>query len=547
MHWAMDSVFQVVGGRSFQIVAGAIISFAAILVLLYRALFVIRYPRNLARLGEQEGIPWLEMKKKFETNALPLLNDVYENYSKKGRTVLIPMFGPHEGIILPASSLQWLCRQPDDVLSTHAAQIDAIQLDNSLGHKFAHDAWGGIMIKTDLNSVLEPLCNLMNDEVAAVLSDTFGKDSENWKELDLFPACRTLAGRAVLRFTLGDSPEGRRLSKDEGFLQSCFNVLDGMLETAGTMGAARKAFRPFLGRWASRAMPAKLKDLKQRFEPLYRERMQLLEQRAASKEAAVPQDLLQMMLDYAIKERPDEAYSLDDMTKRLAVLNFGTMHQTVITLHNIFLDMLDSNSEFDTISVIRDEVVRVIGDSPDTHTKNWTRAKVLAMTKADSMARETLRVHTFLGCAMERLVVAREGLVTEDGIRLPRGSKVSILAHQAQTDGELFKDPLKYDPFRTSRAREAAADPSTGRPGLNNLSFVSTSSEFLPFNHGKHACPGRGLVDFQFKMTLAYTVMNYDLDFPESYGGKRPENTWFGSFGVPPLTAKIRVRRKKDT
>lgn len=320
-----------------------------------------------------------------------------------------------------------------------------------------------------------------------------------------------------------------------------------MLDLAGAMATHRKALRPFLGPWASRPMNGKLRDLEKGFEPLHKERLNLISQLDTEKDAPVPQDLIQMMLQYAVKERPQEAHNLGDMTKRLAVSNFGTMHQTIITLHNIFLNVLDSDAEFDTMAVLRDEVKRVLGgDDDDTTSKNWTRAKVSAMTRADSANRETMRVNSFIGRTVQRLIVAKEGLVTEDGIRLPQGTMVSILAHPSQTDKEAFVDPLKYDPFRFSRQREAAADPSTGRPGLNNLSFASTSADYLPFSHGRHACPGRFLVDFEMKMILAYAVMNYDMEFPESYGGKRPPLSWFAGFGIPPLEAKIRVRRKKE-
>lgn len=330
---------------------------------------------------------------------------------------------------------------------------------------------------------------------------------------------------------------------DPEFVQSCYNVLDGMIETASAMGATRKIWRPILGRWASRTMPAKIKDLRQRFEPLYRERLQMIKQQDQHQDVKVPRDLIQMMLQYAVEERTAEASSLDDITRRLAVLNFGTMHQTVITLHNLILDVLDSDREFSTISVIDDEIKKVM-DADDANSTKWTKAKLVALTKTDSVARETLRVHTFLGRAVDRIVIAKEGLVTEDGMRLPPGAKVSVLAYQVQTDAEKFQNPLKYEPFRFSRSREAAADPSSGKPGLNNLAFAATSAEYLPFSHGRHACPGRFMVDFEFKMTLAYLVRNYHLEFPESYGGKRPPNTWFAGFGIPPLSAKIRVKRK---
>lgn len=69
------------------------------------------------------------------------------------------------------------------------------------------------MIKTDLNAALETVCSVMNDELRAALDATFGTDTEEWKEVDLFPACRIIGGRATLRFTLGDSEEGRKLCK----------------------------------------------------------------------------------------------------------------------------------------------------------------------------------------------------------------------------------------------------------------------------------------------------------------------------------------------
>lgn len=125
----------------------------------------------------------------------------------------MPVFGPHDEVILPPSSLQWLCKQPDHVVSSMEAQIDGIQLHHSLGHKFAYDPWGGMMVKSDLNSALETVCAVMNDELRFAFDAVFGSDTEEWKEIDLFPACRIIGGRATLRFTLGDSPEGRRLCR----------------------------------------------------------------------------------------------------------------------------------------------------------------------------------------------------------------------------------------------------------------------------------------------------------------------------------------------
>ncbi|KAI1847522.1 hypothetical protein JX266_006374 [Neoarthrinium moseri] len=512
-------------------------------VAIYRTLCADRYPRNLPRIGAREGVPWQQMRKKFQADCLAVFDDAYENYSKRGQSVLIPVFGPNDEVILPPTSLQWLVRQPEDVVNSLAAQVDSIQLEHSLGYKFAYDPWGGMLIKKDLNSAMDAMCAIMSDELNAAFEATFGTDTQNWKELDLFPTCRMLSGQLTQRFTVGDSPEGLKLARDKSWVQSCYNVLDGMLDVAGAAASYKRFLRPVVAQWTKRAMPGKLGDLKQRFEPLYRERLSIVERKGVNDNIQGPRDLLGMMMDYAVNERPDEALNLDDMAKRLAVMNFGTMHQTVLTLHNLLLDVLGSDQEFNTVSVLREEVQRVMGPG-DLGCKQWNKAKFQAMTRADSICRETLRVHTFLGRAVQRLVVGKDGLVTEDGIRVPQGAMVSILAHQTQTDADTYKDPHKYDPFRHSRRREAAAEPGTGKPGLHNLSFVATSAENLPFNHGKHACPGRFLVEYEFKLIMAYAVMNYDIELPESYGGKRPPNTWFAGFGIPPLEAKIRVRRR---
>ena len=470
-----------------------------------------------------------------------------QQYSKKGRAVLIPVYGPHDEVILPPSQLQWLCRQPDDMASSHAAQNDVIQLEYSLGRKFALDAWGGWLLKSDLNGVLETVCAVMNDEVGAAVDAAFdtgtgdvdGIDGSEWRELNLFAACRAIIGRATLRATLGDSPEGRRLCKDNGFVESCYQVLDGMLTVAGAVAACRRIFtKSWFAWWASRVMPPKLKDLAGRFEPLYRERLRIITEDPAHPASLVdkidePRDIIQMMLRYAVRERPDEARNLGDITRRLALSNFGTMHQSVVTLHNMMLNILSSDAEFDTVAMLRAELTSAPEDAP------WTRARVASLTRADSAARETLRLHSFIGRTVQRLIVAPDGLTTPDGVHLPQGAMVSILAHQAQTDPDAIgADADKYDPFRFSRAREAAT-------AAANASFVSTGADFLPWSHGRHACPGRFLVDFELKMILAYALANYDLALPESYGGKRPENTWFSGFGIPPLDAKIRVRRRK--
>lgn len=316
-------------------------------------------------------------------------------------------------------------------------------------------------------------------------------------------------------------------------LKTALILIVPVVLNAGIVGAFPKILRPFVKPLAFIPMRFRLWKLQTFIKPLYKERFALL---SSSKSADEPRDHFQLMLRYAQSNRPEEL-NIEDMTSRVAMANLGSHHQTTLAVSNILFNIVASDMEYDTISELRKEMKPIL----EANGGVWTKAAVSQMIKADSICRETLRIQSFGGRSILRKIVADEGVVTEDGITLPKGSMVSIFSWPAQTDSDVFTDPLKFDPFRYSRVREQGNEETTPQ------TFVTTGPHFLPFGHGRHACPGRFLVDFELKMILAYVVMNYDLKFPDSYGGKRPENKWISEAIFPPMEGRILVRRRKET
>lgn len=312
------------------------------------------------------------------------------------------------------------------------------------------------------------------------------------------------------------------------------DAIDGCIINAAVTGGTPPILRPFVGRLAGMKTRLAQRKVKEHLKPTYRTRLEALKNTQHDLPPIEPRDHLQLMLRYAQRERPDELYDLDVISRRLTAANFGSMHQTSMQVTNMLLNVLGSDAEYNTIEVLREEATRIMGKE-----KEWTKAKISKMVKADSVARETMRCHSFGTRSILRKVMV-DGLVTDTGIQLPKGSMISFLGQPAQMDEEAYEAPHKYDPFRFSRMRDAA----TNSAKANTMSFVSTGSNYLPFGHGKHSCPGRFLLDFELKMIIAYVLRNYDIKFPEEYNGKRPANKWLGEANTPPQGVSLMVKRR---
>lgn len=331
--------------------------------------------------------------------------------------------------------------------------------------------------------------------------------------------------------------------RDQEYIQLNYDIINRTNVITGLTAVGPKSLRPVIGRLASLGAHANFKRLARMIEPEYRRRLELLQHSRGNSAISEPVDHFQMMLRFAQRERPAELNSLDVMTRRLFLANFGSMHRTVLQVVNMLLNILESSAEYNTISMLREESSRVLGLGGDDQAEiDWKKGNVSRMIRTDSVARETMRLNSFDNRGGMRKVMV-DGFKTEDGIPLPRGTVLSFLGRPVQIEEGRYKDALKFDPFRFSRPHEGHAE---GKPpsGLGTSSCVATSPYHLPFGHGKYACPGRHLVDVELKMILSYIVTYYDLKLPDEYNGRRPANAWRTEAQMPPEDAKILIKRR---
>lgn len=68
-----------------------------------------------------------------------------------------------------------------------------------------------------------------------------------------------------------------------------------------------------------------------------------------------------------------------------------------------------------------------------------------------------------------------------NGVVIPADTMVVAAATMTHMDEELYSNPTVFDPFRFSELREQVE----GESAKNQ--FVSTSPDYIPFGHGRHA------------------------------------------------------------
>lgn len=317
------------------------------------------------------------------------------------------------------------------------------------------------------------------------------------------------------------------IGRDKEYLKASISYIDRFFIIAAIVGGMPKVLRPIIGPLVHTAQAPILRTMRGKFKQLHEERLAFC--RATNKESPYePQDHFQMMMRYGLSDRPQEVTNLTSMTGRIAVSNLGSYHQTTMALTNMLLDILDSDKEFNTIALLREEIASVVGSNGD-----WSKATIAKLVRCDSVCKETLRLHNFGGRSVMRKVMVP--CTTEDGIVLPKGAMVSLLL-TSQVDEEYFSSPHKFIPFRYLAMREKEEA---------GASFVSLGDKFLPFGYGRHACPGRFLLDFELKMTLSYLLMHYNIELAPEHKGVRPPSNWAAEARMPPPGAKIRVRRRK--
>ena len=270
------------------------------------------------------------------------------------------------------------------------------------------------------------------------------------------------------------------------------------------------------------------------------------EQTSLSK--AEPHDFLQWTIRLALTSPHPIDRTPRILAARMLSLNFAAGHTTAVGAVGLFFDLLASDPSHNYVAQLREEARSVLAWGGG----RWSRAAVQRLYKLDSALRESHRLNSFNNLALRRVVMSKKGITAPDGIFLPYGTLVAISAFGVHHDESLFPNATEFRPFRFADRRSElheGVDQSTNIKIQKAVTaFVTTSASFLPWGHGRHACPGRFFAATELKLLIATILLDYEFVWTSTPGQaveERPKNMWFGDLLIPPIRARARVRKRK--
>ncbi|KAN0094344.1 Cytochrome P450 [Tylopilus felleus] len=448
----------------------------------------------------------------FQTKAAEVIQEGYEKYKSAAFKVVdgyrwIVVLGGREHI-------EELRKAPEDALSFTAEINYILQTKYTFGREFLHNKSLIEIIRSYVTRNLDSMCPVMQDEISVAFDEVLDLRGSGWKNPEWKTAHAFRTVQTVVCRTSNRPLVGLPLCRDPDWVNSNIRYPLDAITGARIIQSFPAFLAPFVACFIN-GTRGTLERATERLAPIVEERLKLHE-KYGNDWAGKPNDLLSWLMDGG-PEGPERTVKL--LAARVLGTNFAAIHSFCQALF-----FLAENPQH--IQPLREEVESVVEEG------GWSKASLAKMHKIDSFLKESQRLVGNSVVGLTRKAV--KDFTFSDGTFIPKGTSVAAAAWCLHLDDEYYDNPHVFDPFRFANMRDDEHD--------TKHQFVSTSTEYLPFGHGKHACPGRFFAASVLKMMLAHLVMSYDVKLEDDK--IRPKRLRLGIAIYPDPAAKIMFRRR---
>ncbi|CAL1709887.1 unnamed protein product [Somion occarium] len=442
-----------------------------------------------------------------------MLQEGYQKY--KGGTFKVAM--PDRWIVfVSGETMEEVRKMPDEQMSFFGAIQDMLQVEYTFGHEVAKDPFHHELIRNQLTRNLTNLFPDVHDEITVAFNDLIPMSTtDEWTTVNAFPIMQRIIARVTSRVFVG-----LPLCRYDPYVDLATRHTLEITKIRAMLTFFPRPLKPIALKLFNKTH-GNLQLAKQYLGPTIEERLSKM-RKYGNDWTDRPRDMLQ----WVIEEATSKGGGIEGIVQIILATNFAAIHTTSNSLTHA-LYQLAANPQY--VKPLRDEIESVLKE------EGWSKNAMNKMRKLDSFIRESQRVHGISGISFLRRAVT--DVTLSNGSFIPAGTILMAPSVCTHMDSENYDDPSVFKPWRFSEMRE-------GEGESTKYQFVSTSTSYIPFGHGKHACPGRFFAANEIKGILAHTVMDYDIKFENE--GVRPDNVWLSIQVLPSPTAQVLFRKRRD-
>ncbi|KAK8108374.1 Cytochrome P450 monooxygenase gloP [Apiospora sp. TS-2023a] len=472
-----------------------------------------------------------------------VIHQGYSRFTKHGQLFVLPCYLNGDTVIVPKEHANAIANAPDSELDPYPVADEYMQEDYTLTIR-PNEA---IIIETIRKHLtgksLEAMFPTIQEEIEASFDDTWGMNCDDWTEIRPWSATVQIASRTLNRVLSGPTT-----CRNPLYISSLISYMRDVLINALIIRAFPRILRPIAAFFITRRMRRNLQNFTNLMLPHVEERVQQMKrkQEDPTLDWEPPNDFITWHVEASYRAK--SAYERDPyvICERLNVMNLFAGHTSPLALSNFLIDFFSLDPSGGELAALTEEVERVYAEDCGEDGQ-WTQAALNKLVRVDSALKESFRLHPLGLKSVERKVMGEAGFrMPGDLGTVPKGSVVGLPIWEVHQDPDNYgTDAARYDPFRFSRAIEAA-EASSGEVSLHarrTHAATTPSSEFLHFGLGRHACPGRFIAVQLLKMDIAYLLMNYEVQPIE----KKPPILFQNLALLPQMNFVLKVRRKRRT
>nr|BEI74071.1 cytochrome P450 monooxygenase [Trametes versicolor] len=441
-----------------------------------------------------------------------MLQEGYDGY--RGSTFKIAMLDRWIVIANGPKLVDEVRRRPDEELNFMDGLGAFVQTKYTLGEAIHNDPYHVDIIREKLTRGLPAVLPDVIEELTLAVRQYIPTEGDEWVSVNCSKAARDIVARASNRVFVG-----LPACRNQGYLDLAIDFTLSVVKDRAIINMFPELLKPIVGRVVGNAT-RNVRRAVPYVAPLVEERRRLMEEYGEDW-SEKPNDMLQWIMDEAASRDP----SVKAIAERLLMVNFAAIHTSSNTITHALYHLAEMP---ETLQPLREEIEPLVKE------EGWTKAAMGKMWRLDSFLRESQRYNGINIVSLTRM--ADKDITLSDGTFLPKGTLVAVPAYSTHRDDAVYADALVFDPFRFSRMRAREGESTKHQ-------FVNTSVEYVPFGHGKHACPGRFFAANELKAMLAYIVLNYDVKLPGD--GKRPLNMYWGPTVLPAPAGKVLFRKRQ--